>query len=60
MRRDDRLRAAATSPEEKAQQALEMMDLGVELQRTKLRVADPLASDAEIEQRLRAWLARAT
>ena len=58
LRRDDLDRAVRTSPEEKARQALEMMAFGIELQRRKLRQADPAATEDEIDKRLRAWLAR--
>jgi hypothetical protein len=57
LRRDDIERARATPPGEKLRQALEMMRVGIEMKRARLRAEDPLASDAQIQQRLWAWLA---
>jgi hypothetical protein len=56
LRRDDILRARMTPPIEKLRQALALMELGFDLQRRKLRTADPAASDAVIEDRLIAWM----
>lgn len=59
----DRLRehdlecARRAAPSEKAAQALDAMRLGIELKRTSLRVRFPDASEAELDDRLRAWLA---
>ena len=57
LRRDDIERAQATPPGEKLRQALEMMRVGIEMKRARLRADDPQASEAEIQQRLWAWLA---
>jgi Rv0078B-related antitoxin len=58
LRQDDLARARTTPVEERARQALEMMDLGIRLQRASLRARFPEANEAEIERRLRQWLAR--
>ena len=57
LRADDIERARATPPGEKLRQALEMMRLGIGMKRTRLRADAPLATDAEIERQLWAWLA---
>ncbi|MEO8800058.1 MAG: hypothetical protein ABI551_19335 [Polyangiaceae bacterium] len=59
LRKDDIERAKATPPGEKARQALELMAMGIAMQRNKLRALDPHASDEDIEERLYAWLAEA-
>lgn len=41
---------------EKLRQALELMQLGIALQRRKLRATDPVASEQEIDARLLAWM----
>jgi Rv0078B-related antitoxin len=56
LRKDDLETARTTPGEEKLRQALELMALGIELQRRKLRAADPSASEAVIEGRMLAWL----
>ena len=43
LRKDDLERARSTPPGEKLRQALELMQLGIELQRRRLRAADPTA-----------------
>jgi len=58
LRHDDLERARRTPPEERAMQALELMRTGIRLKRIALRERFPEASEAEIEQRLRRWLAR--
>ena len=45
-----------TAPGEKLRQALELMQLGIDLQRRRLRAADPTASEQEIAARLLAWM----
>ena len=56
LRKDDIERARSTPPGEKAHQALELMAMGIAMQRQKLRVRDPNASEAEIDARLQAWM----
>jgi hypothetical protein len=58
LRHDDLERARRTPIEERARQTLEMMATGIRLQRVALRSRYPEATADEIEQRLRAWLAR--
>lgn len=58
LRYDDLDRAHRTPIEERARQALEMMATGIRLQRVALRSRYSKATEEEIEQRLRAWLAR--
>jgi len=53
---DDLERARSTAPGEKLRQALELMELGIELRRRRLRAADPNASELEISARLLAWM----
>lgn len=43
-------------PAEKLRAALELHEVGVALMRQNLRRRDPVATDEEIEARLRAWL----
>lgn len=50
--------ARTTPPAEKAAQALEAMRLGIELKRASLRARFPAESEEQIDERLRAWLAR--
>lgn len=59
LRDDDIARARETPPGEKLRQALELMELGIALQRRKLQAAAPTASDAEIDARLLAWMSAA-
>ena len=56
LRKDDLERARSTAPGEKLRQALELMQLGIDLQRRRLRAADPTASEQEIAARLLAWM----
>ena len=56
LRRDDLQDARDTAPGVKLQQALELMELGIAMQRRKLRAADAAASDEEIEARLLDWM----
>jgi len=56
LRKDDLERARSTPPGEKAHQALELMAMGIAMQRKKLRAQDLTVSDEEIEARLLAWL----
>jgi hypothetical protein len=58
LRRDDLERARRASEKTRAEQALAAMRTGIELRRTVLRERHPEATDAEIEQLLRHWLAR--
>ncbi|MEO5727058.1 MAG: hypothetical protein ABI134_23365 [Byssovorax sp.] len=58
LRHDDLDRARRTPVEERARQTLEMMAAGIRLQRVALRSRHSKATEEEIEQRLRAWLAR--
>jgi hypothetical protein len=58
LRQDDIERARRTPVEERARQALELMDLGIRMQQTALRARFPEADPGEIERRLRLWLAR--
>ncbi len=56
LREDDVERARTTPPGDKLRQALELMKLGIELQRRKLRAADPAGSEEEIDAPLLAWM----
>ena len=56
LRAADILEAQTTTAGEKLRQALELMELGIELQRRKLRAAAPDASADEIEERLSTWM----
>ena len=58
LRKDDLERARRTPIEERARQTLEMMAMGIRLQRITLRRRFPEASEDELERRMRAWLAR--
>jgi hypothetical protein len=58
LRKDDIERVRRTPPRERARQALELMRTGIRLQRLALRRQFPDATEEEIEQRLRQWLAR--
>lgn len=49
--------ARLTPPSEKARQALEAMRFGIELKWVSLRTRFPDATEDEIDQMLRAWLA---
>jgi hypothetical protein len=53
---DDIAEARRTPPAEKLLQALDMMAMGIELQRANLRRRHPDESDAEIQARLQCWL----
>ena len=57
LRKDDLERARNTAPGEKLRQALELMQLGIDLRRRRLRAADPTACDQEIDARLLAPMA---
>ena len=46
-----------TPASEKARQALEMMRFGIELKRVSLRQRFPGLPEAEVDRKLRAWLA---
>ncbi len=56
LRRDDIERARRTPPDEKLLQALEMMQVGIELYRAGLRARQPTATEAEIDEAVRRWL----
>lgn len=56
LRKDDLERARSTAPGEKLRQALELMQLGIDMQRRRLRAADPTASEMEIDARILAWM----
>jgi len=58
LRQDDLDRARRTPLAEKARQVLEMMDLGIRMQRAAIRVRFPAATEEDLERRLRLWLAR--
>jgi hypothetical protein len=58
LRQDDIERARRTPLEERARQALELMDLGIRMQEAALRARFSGADAGEIERRLRLWLAR--
>jgi hypothetical protein len=49
-------RARSTPPGQKLRQALELMQLGIDLQRRRLRAAAPDVSDEEVDARLLAWM----
>jgi hypothetical protein len=50
--------ADRASPAEKLAQALDMMRAGIRLKRSALRHRFPAASETEIENMVRAWLAQ--
>jgi hypothetical protein len=56
LRKDDVKRARSTPPGQKLRQALELMQLGIDLQRRRLRAAAPDVSDEEVDARLLAWM----
>ena len=58
LRSDDIERARATSPEERARQALEMMRTGIRLKRAALAVRHPSCSPEELDALLQRWLER--
>jgi hypothetical protein len=58
LRRDDLDRARRMPLEERARLALSAMRTGIKLKRAALRQRFPDASEAEIDERLRRWLAR--
>jgi hypothetical protein len=58
LRRDDIERARRTPPAERARQALEAMRTGFRLKRLALRARFPEESEAQLEERMRRWLAR--
>ena len=51
-------RAMATPPEEKSRQVLELMSLGIRMQRQKLERAHPDADQATIDELLFQWMLR--
>lgn len=53
---DDLERARRTPPGEKLRQALELMELGIDLQRRRLRAVHATASEEEIDAHLLAWM----
>ena len=57
LRKDDIERARTTPLDEKVRQTFELMELGIAMQRKKLRAQDPSASEEVIDERLYAWLA---
>ena len=57
LRRHDLEVARATSPEDKAVQALEAMQLGIDLKRASLRARHLELSDEAIDELLFDWLA---
>jgi hypothetical protein len=59
LRKDDLERARTTTSGEKLRQALELMQLGIDLKRRKLRAADRTASEQEIDARLLGWMSAA-
>jgi hypothetical protein len=58
LRRDDIERARRTPPDERTRQALEAMRTGIRLKQMALRARFPEESEAQLEARLRRWLAR--
>lgn len=56
LRQADLEEARSTPPGTKLRQALELMELGIAIQRRKLRAADREASESEIDERLLAWM----
>jgi len=56
LRKDDVETARRTPEGEKLRQALELMAMGIELQRRKLRASLPDAPESVIEERLFAWM----
>lgn len=58
LHRDDIDRARRTTYAMRAAQAFEAMRLGIRLRRAALRARHPEASETEVEDRLRSWLAR--
>ena len=56
LRADDVRRARERSPAVGLMEAIELMEVGFELQRARLRRAHPEATAAEIEAMLRRWL----
>ena len=58
LRRDDIERAQATSPEERARQALEAMRTGLRLKRAALIARFPGAAGEEIDGLMQRWLER--
>ena len=57
LRQSDLEIARTTPPGVKLRQALEMMRLGLELERRKLRASHPQESEARIDELLLAWMA---
>jgi hypothetical protein len=49
---------AAKTPGERLREALEMMDWGIAMKRSRLRAENPDASPEAIDEMLTAWLAR--
>ena len=58
LREDDILRARATPPEERARQAFACIQSGIALKLASLRARHSGESEAELDARLRRWLAR--
>jgi hypothetical protein len=58
LRRDDIRRARAMQESERARLALEMMRRGIELKQLALRQQHPNATERELDEMLRRWLAR--
>jgi hypothetical protein len=58
LRHDDIGRARHTPPGERARQALDVMRTGMRLRLIALRQRFPNATEQEIEEMLRRWLAR--
>lgn len=56
IRRDDVEEMSRATPEEKARQVLELMEVGIRLKRSALRARHTDVSEAEIEQMLQSWL----
>lgn len=58
LRRDDIDRALRTPDAVRAAQAFEAMRVGIRLRRAALRARYPAASETEVDEQLRLWLAR--
>ena len=56
--RDDLEVARKTTPEERARQALDLMQAGFRLKMASLRTRYPSDSEGQIEARFRSWLER--
>ena len=53
---DDIETSRASSPQEKLEQAFELMETGIRLKRAALRQALPTLSEAEVDEALERWL----